>query len=447
MMLEKCCAALDRPSRPSPARVPAGGATPVPSEYVSEQVADVVIVGAGPAGTAAAITLAKAGKRVVVVDKATFPRDKCCGDGLTTGALRRLQSLGLDPTTIPSWQPVEDIWISSSSRRVLRFPLPRHHGLFAAVATRIDLDNALVELARGTGAEVLDGHAMTGATQDHDGVRIEVQGAAGSTGVITAPFAIGADGMWSPLRKLLAGPVKGGPTQPYLGEWHGYRQYFTNVTTEASRGLWIWFEPELLPGYAWCFPLPGGRVNLGFGIERTPGFATKQMKPMWDALLDRPGIRDVLGPHAVAESPSKAWPIPARVTDAVLASGRTLFVGDAALACDVLTGEGIGQALQTGEAAAQAIVAHGPHAAPVRVAYQREVLDHLGPDHLMSSSLQRLLHSDLVCRGAVRISGTSNWTRTNFARWLFEDYARGIALTPRRWHRGLLSGEGAWAPH
>ena len=401
---------------------------------------DVVIVGAGPAGTAAAITLARAGRRVTVIDRATFPRDKCCGDGLTTGALRRLESLGLDPSTIPSWQPVDDIWISSPSQRVVRFALPRDRGLFAAVATRTDLDSALVDLARSAGATVLDGHAMTAATQDHHGVHIEVAGHA----TVHAQFAIGADGMWSPLRKQLAGPVTGGATDPYLGEWHGYRQYFSGVSTPASRGLWIWFEPELLPGYAWCFPLPGGRVNLGFGIERTPGFATRQMKPMWDALLERPGIRDVLGPDAVAEPSAKAWPIPASVDHAVLATGRTLFAGDAALACDVLTGEGIGQALQTGIAAAAAIIGHGPHAAPVRMAYQRDVLGHLGPDHQMSSGLQRLLHSEAVCRGAVRICGATGWTRGNFARWLFEDYPRGIALTPTRWKRGLMSGRGAW---
>ena len=64
---------------------------------------DVAVVGGGPAGAAAAITLARAGRDVVLVDKATFPRDKCCGDGLTTGALRALEDLGLDPAAVESW--------------------------------------------------------------------------------------------------------------------------------------------------------------------------------------------------------------------------------------------------------------------------------------------------------------------------------------------------------
>src|ERR1700752_3673494 len=96
--------------------------------------ADVVVVGAGPAGTAAAITLARAGREVVLVDKARFPRDKCCGDGLTAGALRLLEQLGLDPAAVESWQPVDDVIVRAPSGNEVTFPLPRGTGTFAAVA-------------------------------------------------------------------------------------------------------------------------------------------------------------------------------------------------------------------------------------------------------------------------------------------------------------------------
>src|SRR3954454_20184920 len=105
--------------------------------------ADVAVVGGGPAGAAAAITLARAGRDVVVVDKARFPRDKCCGDGLTAGALRLLESLGLDPATVESWHPVDDVVVRSPSGHQVTFPLPRGHGLYAAVARRVDFDSAL----------------------------------------------------------------------------------------------------------------------------------------------------------------------------------------------------------------------------------------------------------------------------------------------------------------
>jgi menaquinone-9 beta-reductase len=222
---------------------------------------DVVIVGAGPAGVAAAITLARHDRSVTVIDKAVFPRDKCCGDGLTTGCLRRLQTLGLDPQLVPSWQDVSDVRVGAPSGKVAHFPLPQGQGRFAAVARRSDLDHALVQLARRNGVTVLEGHALTGATQDADQVRLTVEATHDDSTrsfEFAAPFAIGADGMWSTLRKHVSGPVVGGPTNPYLGEWHAYRQYFNGVNTPQSKDLWVWFEQDLLPGYAWCFPLADG---------------------------------------------------------------------------------------------------------------------------------------------------------------------------------------------
>jgi menaquinone-9 beta-reductase len=406
--------------------------------------ADVVIVGAGPGGTAAAITLARAGRQVVMVDKAVFPRDKCCGDGLTTGALRRLEALGLAPDQVPSWQWVDDVWVRSSGGQSVRFDLPRgKHGHFAAVATRVDLDHALVRRAEAEGVKILQGHEMTGARQERDCVVLDIDG----YGQLRAPFAIGADGMWSPLRNALVGTpqLKSGAPGKYLGEWHAYRQYVSNVHTPQSRDLWVWFEDFLLPGYVWAFPLPDGRVNIGFGIERRDGVKTRQMRDLWNQVLALPHMVELLGPDPVFEDQAKAWPIPAGVNRAVLAKERTLFVGDAALACDVLTGEGIGQALQTGIAAANAIIT-GRADRPQEVArhYGEHVRGDMGPDHRMSDLLSRALRKGWICRAAVRIAGSTDWTRRNFARWLFEDYARGIAFTPSKWERGLMSGPGAY---
>src|SRR4051795_8161079 len=185
--------------------------------------ADVAVVGGGPAGAAAAITLARAGRDVVLFDKARFPRDKCCGDGLTTGALRRLEALGLRPDSVASWQPVADVWVRSPSGRTARFPLPRGQGIYAAVARRTDLDAALLDVARAAGVKVHDGHGVTGArvVAGDDCVELDVEG----IGSVVARYAVGADGMWSPLRKAVAGGVEA----TYLGEWHALRQYFCNV--------------------------------------------------------------------------------------------------------------------------------------------------------------------------------------------------------------------------
>ncbi|MBV8297563.1 MAG: geranylgeranyl reductase family protein [Acidimicrobiia bacterium] len=399
--------------------------------------ADVVVVGGGPAGAAAAITLARAGRDVVVVDRARFPRDKCCGDGLTAGALRHLEALGLRPDAVSSWQTVDDVWVRSPSGRRARFPMPRGRGVYAAVARRTDLDASLLDVARAAGAKVHDGHALTGARLVEGHVELDVDG----LGVLRARYAVGADGMWSPLRKAL------GADEPwYLGEWHAFRQYFRGVGPQAA-DLWVWFEPDLLPGYAWSFPLPGGRANVGFGILRSSGIPVRHMKELWPELLDRAHVREVLGPTAAAEAPHRAWPIPARIDRATLHWGRALFVGDAAAASDPMTGEGIAQALVTGRLAADAIQRSGP-TRPDRTTttYERAVRRELLADHRMSALLGRVLTHRKGARGAVRVAAATDWTRRNFARWLFEDYPRAAVLTPRRWHRRMFTAVGAYAP-
>lgn len=397
---------------------------------------DVCIVGAGPAGSAAAVAARRHGLSVLVVDKATFPRDKCCGDGLTTLALRQLELLGFDPATVPSWQDVDDAWLRSPKGREIRLPLPSD-GKFAAVTPRLELDAALVDLARESGAIVLEDHRLVAITSDERSSRVTIEHD-GTIRTITASWVVAADGMWSPTRKLL-----GLSTDQYLGEWHAFRQYASNVTGPAKDRLIVWFEDDLLPGYAWSFPLPGGRVNIGFGIWRE-GRRVQDMRDTWIDLLDRPHVRAALGPEVVLEGRHTAWPIPARIDQAVTGHHRVLFVGDAAMATDALTGEGIGQALLTGVAAAEAITAGGA-AVEVRARYRSAVMDHLLADHRMSMRLSRVLARRRGAEGALAVVARSGrWGREKFARWMFEDEPRAVVVTPRRWHTRLLRRSGAY---
>ncbi len=103
-----------------------------------------------------------------------------------------------------------------------------------------------VELARKAGADIRDGIAFEGLATGRDSITVT---AAGLT--IEARYVVAADGMWSPTRKALGAGEAG-----YLGEWHGFRQYARNVTGPAAEQLYVWFEPDLTPGYAWSFPAP-----------------------------------------------------------------------------------------------------------------------------------------------------------------------------------------------
>ncbi|MHB8670936.1 MAG: NAD(P)/FAD-dependent oxidoreductase [Acidimicrobiales bacterium] len=414
-----------------------------------------MVVGGGPAGAAAAVTLARAGRRVVVVDRARFPRDKCCGDGLTAGALRELEGLGLSPASVPSWKTVNEVALRSPSARTVVLGLGPDSdgdggqtnpggrgGAWAAVARRRDLDAALLDLAAAAGAEVRDGHAFSGARHLDRNIELSVDGA----GSARAPFVVGADGMWSPLRRALVGPDRSGSR---LGDWHAFRQYYAGVGPQAAR-MWVWFEPDLLPGYAWSFPLPDGRANVGFGVRRDPGVATGELSARWTELLARPHLREVLGPDARPEAAHRAWPIPARLGRVPLtaAGGRALFAGDAAAATDPLTGEGIAQALLTGRLAAESILASRAPA-DVAASYERAVMSALGADDRLSRRLGDWLVHEWVARGAIRAVGASSWTRRQFGRWLFEDEPRAVVFTPRRWHGRMFRRDPpyqGWSP-
>jgi geranylgeranyl reductase family protein len=413
---------------------------------------DVAVVGAGPAGAAAAIELARAGLDVVVIDKATFPRDKCCGDGLTTGALRRLERLGLRPAAVASWERVDACWVRSPSGRAIELPFPAA-AQYAAVARRTDLDAALVDVARAEGATVCDGRAVGAVTWSGDEVTVHATGGA----PLTARYVVAADGAWSPVRKAL------GLSEPgYLGEWHAARRY---VAVGGPTAMWVWFEPDLLPGYAWSFPVGGGQANVGFGVLRRPGTPVPSTAARWAQLAQAPHVREVLGDAvdggapgpgpshgapmrtAPADATVRAWPIPARLGRTTLtgAGGRALFAGDAARAADPMTGEGIAQALESGSAAAQAIVRAGPRrGAAAAVAYERSLRRGMAVDDRLASMLSRVLGTELGARAAVRAAGATAWERRQFARWLFEDYPRALLATPWRWHRRALHAGGAY---
>jgi flavin-dependent dehydrogenase len=317
-------------------------------------------------------------------------------------------------------------------------------GQFAAIATRFELDNALVQHARSLGIDVREAtefrHIASSAathsiaTPDAPATPAQRVRVDTTNGTFDARTVIAADGMWSPVRKAVAPDV-----DAYLGEWHAARQYAHHVTGPAAERLFVWFEPELLPGYAWSFPLHGGRANLGYGILRGGAVRTAESKTLWREILERPHVRDALGAGAVVEDKFMAWPIPAQVTKSALAHGSVLFVGDAARATDVLTGEGIGQALLSGMLAGEAATSTDPARQ-----YRRAMRRHFFADHRMSVVLGRALASERLARGALRIIDGGAWRKQKFVRWMFEDEPRASAFTPRRWHRGYLSSRGAY---
>lgn len=397
---------------------------------------EVLVVGAGPAGAAAAIEARRLGLDVLVVDKARFPRDKTCGDGLTAGALRSLEALGLDVRKLAAYASVREAVLVSPSGREVVLPLPAD-GEYAGAVPRADLDAALVARAREEGATVREGVGVTGLRFADDAVEVDL----GDGDAVRAQWVIAGDGHYSPVRRMLDG-VRVHDAE--LGTWHAFRQYFRGVDDDR---MWVLFDPALLPGYAWVFPLGGGLANVGYGVLRDPRARSgtgKQLAAQWREVVNDPKLREILGPRAVADGAHRAWPIPASFDPARLTHGRVLFVGDAANVVDPMTGEGIAQALDTGRFAARAIEAEATREA-VAARYRRDVTRELGTDLWFARTLQHLLRSQLGTRATIRAAGLTPWTRRNFARWMFEDYPRAALLTPHRWRRHMFSGPGAYS--
>jgi geranylgeranyl reductase family protein len=391
---------------------------------------DLLVVGAGPAGVAAALTAQVRGLDVVLVDKAAFPRDKTCGDGLTTSALRLLERLGVDVPALPGYSSVRETVLVSPSGREVRLPLP-NDGEHSAVVPRLDLDAVLVQRARDAGVTVHEEAALVALDGRGDGMCARF----GDGSTVDTSYVVAADGQWSAVRRLRSPGARAD-----LGTWHAFRQYFRGV---GDARQWVLFERDLLPGYAWVFPLPGGRANVGFGVLRDAEIDGKALGALWRDVITRSRLRRVLGPDAEPEGPHRAWPIPAAYAQERLTDGRVLYAGDAAGVVDPMTGEGIAQALETGMLAADAVARGGPPAA-VTARYRRAVERAVGRDLRFATALQRVLRSTLGARAAIRAAGLTDWTRRNFARWMFEDYPRAALLTPDRWRRGLFSAPGAY---
>ena len=167
------------------------------------------MVGAGPAGVAAGIEARRLGLDAVVVDKAGFPRDKTCGDGLTTGALRLLDDLGLDVRTLPSYAPVTETVLVSPTGREVVVPLPSS-GAYAGVVPRLELDAALVDLARARGVEVREHTGVVAIDED-----AAVTLADGS--LVRPRWIIAGDGHYSPVRRMLT------VSERELGRWQAFR--------------------------------------------------------------------------------------------------------------------------------------------------------------------------------------------------------------------------------
>jgi geranylgeranyl reductase family protein len=309
--------------------------------------AEVIVVGAGPAGSAAAAWAARTGREVLVIDAAEFPRDKACGDGLTPRAVEELDRLGLAD------------WLDG---RV------RHHGLrmagfgssvqvrwpghsfpeWSSAVPRTELDDRVRKTAEESGASMLLGCKAVDVSRDSAGRVDEVVLADGRR--VSCRHLIVADGARSTLGRVLGRQwhqqtVYGVAARAYLRSPRADEPWISSDLELRST------EGKVLPGYGWIFPLGNGEVNLGVGALATA------KRPAEVAL------RPLLTHYASLKSQQWDFDGPPRaVSSALLPMGGAvsgvagpnwMLVGDAAACVNPLNGEGIDYGLETGRLAAE----------------------------------------------------------------------------------------------
>jgi menaquinone-9 beta-reductase len=316
---------------------------------------DVIVVGSGPAGSVAALVLARGGARVALVDKVTFPRDKACGDLVGPRGVQLLDQLGLP---IPGALRVGDMVVVGPSRSVtlparVGVDLPGH----ALAVPRHQLDRALHQAALDAGAVPFYGRAAepVGGPDGLGGFSL-------STGeTLRAGVVIGADGATSHVAS------SAGLVEPGRVLWgFAVRTYLDDPVETPHIILWEPTTRHAFPGYGWVFPGPDGRSNVGLGCgvlsDRAAGSLATRLWPQFvDALAGR-GI--LAGPPGPDRPMLGGW-LKLGMVGTNPAAGRVLLVGDAAGLVNPLQGEGISQAMGSGRAAAEAVLA-GPTTAPDR---------------------------------------------------------------------------------
>lgn len=311
---------------------------------------DVVIIGAGPGGSSTAAFLAQQNLKVLLLDRAEFPRNKICGDGLTPGGVAAIERLGALDKVSKAGQHIDYFKVIAPNGKVMTTAIKQ-----AAIAEknahmlaipRMVLDDILVKHAVATGAELVEKCQVVDVKNHTDGVVVK--------GIINrephefyAKYAVIATGANMGLLKKLGFMDKNNMPEPIIAA----RAYFENADHDSSI-FNFHFNEVTLPGYGWIFPLINNKVNVGVGVMPGKSIQKKDIKSLFQDFLNRPYMKRALA-GATPLGEMQSYPIRTDFLSMNVYRKRTLLVGEAAGLGNPLTGEGLDYALECGEIAAR----------------------------------------------------------------------------------------------
>lgn len=362
----------------------------------------VIIVGAGPAGAAASIFLSKACIQHVILEKEKFPRDKVCGDacgGKTAFVLRKA-----DPTWLneifqhgSQYMATHGALFFAPDGRSLNIPFSRKNVLAGQAAgfttPRLTFDNFLFEKIASSYSTIHQGVSAQTIERTPSGM-IKVNFTSdGQSLEVTAPLIIGADGDKSVVRRTFLNQLAS--PKAYCVALRAYYKGITDLHPENF--IELHYLPEILPGYFWIFPLPGGMSNVGVGMlsEHVRKKKLNLRSEMLNAIQNNPHLRRRFA-NATPMDTIHGWGIPMGVKQEPVSGNNFMLTGDAANLVDPFTGEGIGNALYSGmltaQAAQEALLAENFSGAFLKKSYDDKLFGKIGAELKTSAFLQRLCH-------------------------------------------------------
>jgi geranylgeranyl reductase family protein len=332
--------------------------TETPAEIqqdLSATEADVIVVGAGPSGSATAYHLAQAGLDVLLLEKTVFPREKVCGDGLTPRATKQLIKMGVD-LDAPGWIRNKGLRIIGGGVRMeLPWPDLASYPDYGLVRTRMDFDEILVERAVAVGAKLRMNTSVTEPIVDDTG---RITGVVAKTpdgeARFTAPLVVAADG--NSTRLSLAMGLRKRDDRP-MGV--AVRRYYTSPRHDddyLESWLELWDGERLLPGYGWVFGVGDGTSNVGLGLLNTSeAFKNVDYRGLLKSWLA--GMPEEWGyQEDNATGPVRGAALPMGFNRTPHYTRGLLLVGDAGGMINPFNGEGIAYAMESAEMAAEVIV-------------------------------------------------------------------------------------------
>ncbi len=388
---------------------------------------DVAIVGAGPGGTTTAAYLAQAGLRVLLLDKANFPRDKTCGDALSPNALHVLNDLGLSDALDEISFRLNGVRLVAPNGNEMAAPIPQKPGRvsYLRIGPRFQLDNLLLQHAVSKGAEFFPGVRVTNIRIDDD--RVDIVGMKKNDQVRYAA-RVGVVAVGANISLLQRSGLIARHPQFSLAA----RAYFENIA-DLDDKMEIRFDGVPLPGYGWIFPTSESSANIGAGIIGRSSKMPYTARTVFDQFLQHTPVRERLADSQLI-GPVKSFPLRMDFATAQTCSNRVLLVGEAIGLVNPFTGEGIDYAMESGQIAAQVLIQQlqrGDVSLKALHEYDRRLRERFQKLFVWTKRMQRIYMNEWLLNPLVRAGACERYVEKIILEVLLNYRNPVQALSPR----------------